>query len=60
MTTFIKYFQYAYLVIAVFMIVDGIKKYNDGESIIMNIFIAVMAVFMFFFRRHFSNKYSKK
>lgn len=60
MSLFIKYFQYAYLVIAIVMIVDGIKNYSNGESYVMNVLIAVMAVFMFFFRRHFSNKYSKK
>lgn len=57
---YLKYIQYFYLVIALIMIVDGINNFRIGESYMMNIVIAVMAIFMFFFRRHFANKYSKK
>jgi hypothetical protein len=57
---YLKYIQYFYLVIAIIMIVDGIINFRNGESVLMNILIAVMAVFMFFFRRHFAHKYSKK
>ncbi|MFY7812109.1 MAG: hypothetical protein ACOVQ2_10310 [Flavobacterium sp.] len=57
---YLKYIQYFYLVVAIIMIVDGINNYSNNKDIIMNVLIAVMAIFMFFFRRHFSNKYSKK
>jgi len=58
--TYLKYIQYFYLIIAVIMIIDGIKNYQNGESIVMNLVIIVLAIFMFFFRRHFAQKYNKK
>lgn len=57
---YLKYIQYFYLAIALFILVDGIKKYQNGEEFFMNAVIFILAIFMFFFRRHFANKYSKK
>ena len=58
--TYLKYIQYFYLVIAVIMLVDGFKNYQNGNDFFMNVIIFLLAIFMFFFRRHFANKYSKK
>jgi hypothetical protein len=58
--TYLKYIQYFYLVIALIMIIDGVKNYQNGESIVMNLVIIVLAIFMFFFRRDFAQKYNKK
>ncbi|MCV9929365.1 hypothetical protein OIU83_17000 [Flavobacterium sp. LS1R49] len=55
---YLKYTQYAYLVIAVLFIYDAIMKMNaGGETPWLSFLIAGVGVFMFFFRRKFSRKF---
>ncbi|GAA4814506.1 hypothetical protein [Litoribaculum gwangyangense] len=56
-----KIFQYAYLVFAVLFLYDGISKWNDGTNgAYISLGLAALAVFMFFFRRKFSNKFEDR
>ncbi|MDO5970825.1 hypothetical protein Q4Q35_13500 [Flavivirga aquimarina] len=56
-----KIFQYAYLVFAALFIYDAIAKYvNVGEIAYPSILLGSLAIFMFFFRRRFSNKLQNK
>ena len=57
--TFLRLFQYVYLIFAAFFIYDAFVKYQNGESVMMSLLLAAAAVFMFFFRRNFNNKYRK-
>ncbi|MDR7208303.1 hypothetical protein [Flavobacterium piscis] len=55
---YLKYTQYVYLVFAVYFIYDGIIKLNaDNDAFWLSFAIAVMAIFMFFFRRKFARKF---
>ncbi len=56
-----KIFQYAYLVFAGLFIYDAISKYmNNGEINYPSILLGALAIFMFFFRRKFAEKFSNK
>jgi len=55
---YLKYTQYVYLVFAVYFIFDGVTKINEGnDTPWLSFAIAVMAIFMFFFRRKFAKKF---
>jgi len=55
---YLKYTQYVYLVFAIYFIFDGVTKLNEGnETPWLSFAIAVMAIFMFFFRRKFAKKF---
>jgi len=52
-----------YLLFAGFFVYDAFKKYEEGRplnDILLSLIIALVAVGMFFFRRHFQNKYQNK
>lgn len=56
-----KFFQYAYLVFAILFIYVAIEKYVDSKAIDwLSIVLAATAVFMFFFRRKFNNRFENK
>ena len=58
---YLKYTQYVYLVFAIYFIYDGIMKWNTAETKPwLNFMIAAMAIFMFFFRRKFANKFNDR
>ncbi|MEO8239584.1 MAG: hypothetical protein ABI793_10380 [Flavobacterium sp.] len=58
---YLKYTQYAYLVIAGLFIYDGITKINSGDGAPwLSFLIAGMGVFMFFFRRKFARKFDEQ
>jgi positive regulator of sigma E activity len=58
---YLKYTQYAYLVIAVLFIYDAITKINAGnDTPWLSFLIAGMGVFMFFFRRRFAKKFEDR
>lgn len=60
---YLKFIQYIYLIFACFFLYDAFRKYQEGKElndILLSIVIALVAVGMFFFRRHFHNKYQKK
>ncbi|MDQ5928361.1 MAG: hypothetical protein QG594_135 [Bacteroidota bacterium] len=54
---YLKYTQYLYLVFALFFVYEAATKWNQSDDKPWaQLFIAAMAVFMFFFRRKFTNK----
>ena len=56
-----KLFQYAYLVFAVLFMYDAINKYTKTETVAYtSLLLAVLAIFMFFFRQRFRKKYENK
>ena len=58
---FFKYFQYAYLVFAILFIVEAIMVWQTSyQRALLFLFLAIVAIFMFFFKRHFRNKYKDK
>lgn len=57
----LKYTQYVYLVFAAFFLYEGISKWNESENKPwLQFMIAGMAIFMFFFRRKFANKFNDR
>lgn len=53
-----KIFQYSYLVLAALFIYDAIDKYTvNGELSYTSVLFAALAVFMFFFRKRFNQKF---
>lgn len=55
---YLKYIQYFYLIAAILFVVDGINKFSTEEaSPWISFFFAALAMFMFFFRRRFADKY---
>lgn len=48
-----------YLVFAAFFIYDAYAKALAGENYWLSVIIALVAIGMFFFRRHFYKKYQK-
>lgn len=57
---YLKYISYLYLVFAVAFLVDGILKVIDGGTYIISFAFAGVALFMFFFRRKYSKKFSDR
>ncbi|MBD0825319.1 hypothetical protein [Aestuariibaculum marinum] len=55
-----KIFQFAYLVFAVLFLYDGITKLGKGNGAYVSFALAGLAIFIFFFRRKFANKYGNK
>lgn len=57
---FSKFFEFAYLAVAAFFIFEAVRMWSEERSkSYLFIFFSVVAIFMFFFRRHFRNKYFK-
>ena len=52
--------QQGYQVFAATNSIDAFDKFNKNEDYLLSIIIAAVSVGMFFFRRHFHNKYQKK
>lgn len=55
----LRYVHYLYLVMATLFLYEGIVKMQQDENPIVVFLFAAVAIFMFFFRRHFSNKIQK-
>jgi len=55
----LRYVHYLYLVMAILFLYEGIVKMQNQENPIVVFLFAAVAIFMFFFRRHFSNKIQK-
>lgn len=54
---YLKYTQYAYLIVAILFLYEGIMKISAGEPTPwLSFLIAGVGIFMFFFRRNFANK----
>ncbi len=55
-----KYFEYAYLAIAVVFIIEGISKFSEErEKAYLSFVFSAFAIFMYFFKRKFRQKRSK-
>lgn len=58
MMKFYKYFSYAYLIFAVIFIFEAIRQWKtEPQRAYLSLFFVIVAVGMFFFKRHFRNKY---
>jgi uncharacterized membrane protein len=58
---FLKFFQYAYLVIAVLFIYEAVISCNtDRNRSYMSLFFVVLALFLFFFRRKFRKRFEDR
>lgn len=51
-----KYIEYAYLIVALFFTEETIRNWKGDETSYLFIALAVMALFMFFFKRWFRKK----
>lgn len=57
---YLQFTQYIYLIFAAFFIYDGFAKMSlQDEPYLLSFGIAVVCIFMFFFRRNFFNKAKK-
>lgn len=57
MHTFSKYFEFAYLIIGVIFIIEGITKFSEErEKAYLTLGFGVLAIFMFFFKRRFRKR----
>lgn len=57
MVKFWKFFEYAYLVIAIIFIVEGFARWSsDRNRAYLFIGFAILAVFMYFFRKRFRKR----
>lgn len=56
-----KFFEFAYLVVAAFFLYEAIVVWDTerGKAYLF-LFFVVLAIFMFFFRRHFRHKYGSR
>lgn len=58
---YLKYTQYIYLVAAIFFTVKAIEIWDqDNDQHFLFLGIAVLSVFMFFFRRRFATKFEDR
>lgn len=60
MKSYIKYFQYFYLLIAILFLVDAFMKFQKGEVFWISLLLAGCAVFMFIFKRRFAQRYEDR
>lgn len=54
-----RFFEYGYLVIGIVMLVDGIYRFNkvgERQTSYMLMGFAILAFFMYFFKRHYRRK----
>lgn len=56
-----RFFQYAYLFVAVFFIYETVRNWNlDRPRAYMLLFFAALAVFMYFFKKNFAKRFDDK
>lgn len=56
-----KFFQYGYLLIAVFFVIDAISNLTtDSSRAIFSTICAVFIILVFFFKRHFRKKVEER
>ena len=57
----LQFFQYVYLFFAVLFVYDAISNIGkDNSRVIISFVFAALAVFMFFFRKRFRNKFDDR
>jgi uncharacterized membrane protein len=57
---YLKYTQYFYLIFAVFFAYEAYSKFSNNESFYLQLFFVAIAIFMFFFRRKFAEKFEDR
>jgi len=58
---YLKYTQYIYLVAAIFFAIRAVEIWDqDNDQHFLFLGIAILSVFMFFFRRRFSKKFEDR
>lgn len=58
MAKYYKFFEYAYLVIAIFFMVETVLNWNsEPQSAYIYLAFSVAAIFMYFFRKKFRKKF---
>jgi len=55
-----KIIAYVYLAFGIFFLVDAFRSFNNNESYILSLALAVMAIFMFVFRLRSLKRFPKK
>ncbi|MCB0459158.1 MAG: hypothetical protein R2821_13770 [Flavobacteriaceae bacterium] len=61
MTKFWKFFEYAYLVIAVVLFVDGFTRLNtEPQKAYLIIGFGVLAIFMYFFKKRMRKRFEER
>ena len=56
-----RFFEYAYLIFAAFFAYEAVNKWNtERNQAYLFIFIAAVAIFMFFFKRNFRKKIEER
>ncbi|GGK40875.1 MULTISPECIES: hypothetical protein [Flavobacteriaceae] len=56
-----KIFEYGYLIIAIVFIVETVLNWNlDREKAYLFLLFAVLAIFMYFFRKRFRTRLEKR
>lgn len=55
-----KYSQWIYLIAAIIFSISTIYKFSIGQSYVLQLFIAIMMLVMFFVRRAFLKRIEKK
>lgn len=61
MKTYFKITQYAYLLIALFLVEETFRTWGENKSrTFLYIALAIMAVFMFFFKKWFRKKMERE
>ncbi|MDY2587301.1 hypothetical protein [Winogradskyella aquimaris] len=56
-----KIFQYAYIIFAVLFLWDAIENWSvDRSRSYMSLFFVALAIFMFFFRKRFAQRFQDR
>ncbi len=61
MTKYFKFFEIAYLIIAIVFAVETVLRWNsDRPKAYIFLFFSVLAVFMYFFRKKYRKRFEKQ
>ena len=57
----LQFFQYAYIFFAILFVYDAISKWStERNRAYISLFLAAVAIFMFFFRKRFRKKFEER
>lgn len=61
MNTIWKFFQYGYIIVAVFFVIDAISNFaSDKSRAVLSSIFAIFITLVFFLKRHFRKKVEKR
>ena len=61
MTKYFKFFEIAYLIIAIVFAVETVLRWNsDRSKAYIFLFFSVLAIFMYFFRKKYRKRFEKQ